>query len=181
MTNPRSNSRRFVNAAWSLLTFQLIASVGAVGVTGVAAFHVANLVNGAQQAGAPVEPAVEATAPAATEATPATADPAAAAPAAAAQAAPAGPVNMGAGSLTLEQRLNVGIVAVLSDPDGIRGVRRIQWFRNGQLMPNVTRDTYPVRSEDNDAMITARTEYVDGNGNDEIATSQAVQARYIIQ
>lgn len=36
----RSNTRRFVNAAWSLLAFQLIASVGAVAVTGWAAFHV---------------------------------------------------------------------------------------------------------------------------------------------
>jgi len=44
MTKPLSNSRRFVNAAWSLLTFQLIASAGAVGVTGLAAFHVRDLI-----------------------------------------------------------------------------------------------------------------------------------------
>ena len=43
MSKPRSNSRRFVNAAWSLLTFQLIASIGAVAVTGWAAFHVSGL------------------------------------------------------------------------------------------------------------------------------------------
>jgi hypothetical protein len=35
-----SNARRFVQSAWTLLSFQLIASVGAVGVTGLAAFHV---------------------------------------------------------------------------------------------------------------------------------------------
>jgi hypothetical protein len=39
----RSNTRRFVNAAWSLLTFQLIAAIGAVAVTGWAAFHVSGL------------------------------------------------------------------------------------------------------------------------------------------
>lgn len=36
MSNPPSNTRRFINAAWSLLFFQLIAAVGAVAVTGYA-------------------------------------------------------------------------------------------------------------------------------------------------
>jgi hypothetical protein len=57
MTKPRSNTSRFVNAAWSLLTFQLIASVGAVGVTGFAAFYVADLAQSQRTAVAP-EPAV---------------------------------------------------------------------------------------------------------------------------
>lgn len=39
----RSNSRRFVRAAWSLLFFQVIAAAGAVVVTGYAALYVKNL------------------------------------------------------------------------------------------------------------------------------------------
>jgi hypothetical protein len=39
----KSNSKRFVRAAWSLLFFQCIASAGAVAVTGWAVFHVQNL------------------------------------------------------------------------------------------------------------------------------------------
>ncbi len=46
----RSNSRRFVNAAWSLLAFQLIAAVGAVAVTGWAAFHVQTITSGTADA-----------------------------------------------------------------------------------------------------------------------------------
>jgi hypothetical protein len=40
MTQTPSNTRRFIRAAWTLLSFQVIASIGAVGVTGWAAFHV---------------------------------------------------------------------------------------------------------------------------------------------
>ena len=39
----KSNSKRFVRAAWSLLFFQFVASAGAVAVTGWAVFHVQNL------------------------------------------------------------------------------------------------------------------------------------------
>ncbi len=49
MTKSPSNTRRFVNAAWSLLSFQVIASMGAVGVTGWAALHVQRLVDPAVQ------------------------------------------------------------------------------------------------------------------------------------
>jgi hypothetical protein len=81
----KSNSKRFVRAAWSLLFFQCVASAGAVAVTGWAVFHVQNLA-AVQGAAAPV--AVEASAPAATtEAAPAT--DAAALPQAADAAAPA--------------------------------------------------------------------------------------------
>lgn len=58
----QSNSRRFVRAAWSLLFFQLIASAGAVAVTGWAVFHVQTLV-------ATQNPATTASAPPATTAT----------------------------------------------------------------------------------------------------------------
>jgi hypothetical protein len=56
----KSNSRRFVRAAWSLLFFQVIASAGAVAVTGWAAFHVQTLVapqSAATTTPAPAEPA----------------------------------------------------------------------------------------------------------------------------
>ncbi|MBS0383869.1 MAG: hypothetical protein JSS00_00805 [Proteobacteria bacterium] len=55
----KSNSRRFVRAAWSLLFFQVIASAGAVAVTGWAAFHVQSLVTAQRSSGAtpaPTEP-----------------------------------------------------------------------------------------------------------------------------
>jgi hypothetical protein len=39
----KSHTRRFINSAWTLLTFQFIASVGAVGVTGAAALYVSRL------------------------------------------------------------------------------------------------------------------------------------------
>ena len=58
----KSNSKRFVRAAWSLLFFQCVASAGAVAVTGWAVFHVQNLA-AVQGSAAPV--AVDAAAPAA--------------------------------------------------------------------------------------------------------------------
>lgn len=56
----KSHARRFVRSAWALLSFQLIASVGAVAVTGVAALHVSQLAAQLEQ-----QPAAEP--PAATE------------------------------------------------------------------------------------------------------------------
>ncbi|MFZ2029802.1 MAG: hypothetical protein WAU68_05815 [Vitreimonas sp.] len=56
----KSNSKRFVRAAWSLLFFQVVASAGAVAVTGWAVFHVQTLVatpSSATTAPAPAEPA----------------------------------------------------------------------------------------------------------------------------
>lgn len=173
MTKP-SNSRRFVNAAWSLLTFQLIASVGAVGVTGVAAFHVSKLVSGAQ-AMAPAEAAVEDadTAEAEVEDT-TTADAAPGAAADSAAPAPAAPavVNLGPGSLVLTTNQNGQIIARLSDPDGVAGPPRIQWFRNGQPVPGASGDTYQIRYEDSQALVTARADYVDGHNFEESASAE---------
>lgn len=39
----KSHARRFVSSAWTLLSFQFIASVGAVAVTGAAALHVSRI------------------------------------------------------------------------------------------------------------------------------------------
>jgi hypothetical protein len=177
MSKPRSNSRRFVNAAWSLLTFQLIASAGAVAVTGVAAFHVSNLTRG-EQASGPVEAAVEQAAEA-----PAAADPAASATDTATglpPPAPAGPVNDGAGTLTLAPDERGNVNASLSDPDGVSGTPRIQWFRRGALVPNAAGPTYSIRYEDSQALIAARADYVDGDGFNESVTSAPVQIGVII-
>ena len=193
MSQPRSNSRRFVNAAWSLLTFQLIASAGAVAVTGVAAFHVSNLLN-AQQTAVPVEeatasPAEQTPADAqAPQTLPAPADaqaPQALPAPAEAQApssapAPAGPVNDGPGTLSLASDTRGNIVASLRDPDGISQGPRIQWFRNGELAPNAAGTTYSIRYEDSQAAITARAEYVDGDGFRETVASAPFQVGVII-
>lgn len=39
----KSHAKRFVGAAWAMLSFQLVASVGAVAVTGLAAMHVSRI------------------------------------------------------------------------------------------------------------------------------------------
>ncbi|MGD9982486.1 MAG: hypothetical protein AB7H66_14430 [Hyphomonadaceae bacterium] len=213
MTQPRSNSRRFVNAAWSLLTFQMIASAGAVAVTGLAAFHVSEIIRPSQQASDPVvEAAVEETseAPATTEgpappadgATEAAADPArqpaaepapglpspaADAPAAAeaardpaAAAEPARPVNDGPGALRLSRDERGNITASLSDPDGV-GRSRIQWLRNGNIIPGATGTTYTVTYNDSESAISARAEYVDGDGFRETVVSNAIDVGAFIR
>jgi hypothetical protein len=176
MSKPRSNSRRFVNAAWSLLTFQLVASAGAVAVTGVAAFHVSNLVNGPQVLG-PVDEAVATQDEAALDAPPA-ATPDNSIPTA--PAAPAGPVNDGAGALTLVSDERGNINASLSDPDGLSSTPQIQWFRRGALVPNAGGPTYTIRLDDSQAAITARATYVDGDGFSESVVSQPFQVGVII-
>ncbi len=57
----KSHAKRFVQSAWTLLSFQLIASFGAVAVTGLAAFHVQQLAARleADAPEAPVEAAIE--------------------------------------------------------------------------------------------------------------------------
>ncbi|MBX9746055.1 MAG: LecA/PA-IL family lectin [Hyphomonadaceae bacterium] len=55
----KSHSKRFVQSAWTLLTFQLVASVGAVGVTGLAAFHVQELAARLESTAPAPEAAVE--------------------------------------------------------------------------------------------------------------------------
>lgn len=206
MTTPRSNSRRFVNAAWSLLAFQLIASAGAVTVTGLAAFHVSNLVSPAEQASSPVVEAAEVeetpdasggteTArdpvegatdapvegvrdPAAEEASPDTASP----PASdlPTQVAPAGPVNDGPGVLRLTRDQRGNINAEISDPDGVRQ-SRIQWLRNGRPVSGATGTTYTVTYNDSESRISARADYVDGDGYREVAVSESIEVGAFIQ
>ncbi len=66
----KSHAKRFVQSAWTLLSFQFIASVAAVAVTGLAAFHVQQLaarlevsapeaaVEAATEGGGPLDPAI---------------------------------------------------------------------------------------------------------------------------
>lgn len=179
----KSNSRRFVNAAWSLLTFQLIASAGAVAVTGYAAFHVRTLVQDAQMAAGPVPeavagPAEEAPAtPAPDGAAPATeappSDPAAPAPAAA-------PVNDGPGVLSLSQTPNNLLTALLSDPDGVARITQIQWLRNGRPFMSGSM-SYQPSYDDSGAYISARVDYVDNDGFTETAASASVPIPVIVQ
>lgn len=176
MSKPRSNSRRFVNAAWSLLTFQLIASAGAVAVTGVAAFHVANLTRNVQSAG-PVEEA-EASQEEAAPAETAPAD--GQTPQDVAPQAPAGPVNDGPGTLSLASDERGNIVASLYDPDGVSQGPRVQWYRNGAHVAYASGTTYSIRYEDSQAAITARAEYVDGDGFSETAAGGPFQVGVII-
>lgn len=52
----KSHAKRFVSSAWMLLSFQLIASAGAVGVTGLAAVHVSELAHDLEARQTPVAP-----------------------------------------------------------------------------------------------------------------------------
>lgn len=56
----KSHTKRFVQSAWTLLTFQFIASVGAVGVTGLAAFHVQDIAARLEASATPEGPVQEA-------------------------------------------------------------------------------------------------------------------------
>lgn len=189
MSKPRSNARRFVNAAWTVLTFQLIASAGAVGVTGLAAFHVRDLVAGSVISPEPSPPpAIEPTMPAEeqsmppapeTEASGATAT--ATESEAAAPAAPAPPpptINRGAAPINIrgEAREGQSLVAVIgSDPDGGPQESSYQWLRDGQAISGALGSTYALSAADNGHLISVRANYADGNGNAEVATSAAVQ------
>jgi hypothetical protein len=174
MTQPRSNSRRFVNAAWSLLTFQLIASAGAVAVTGVAAFHVRNLVSGAQQADGTVDAAVEEAADAAASADPGV-------DAGLPQPPPPPPVNDGPGRLSLMNNGNGVIVSSLEDPDGLSQELTFTWMRDdGAVIQGATGSSYAFQSYDAGHTITAYATYVDGDGFRE-RTSAEIFIPLIIQ
>lgn len=190
MSNPRSNSRRFVNAAWSLLTFQMIASVGAVAVTGLAAFHVRDLINGGHEAAQPVQEATAEPAQGTDLATPApeaaTSAPATdAAPASGAPPPPSPPppserVNDGHGVLTLTNNGEGTIISALSDPDGISQQPSFQWLRDGTIIQSATGSNYSFQSYDAGHTITARASYVDADGFSEMA-SQSIFIPLIVQ
>jgi hypothetical protein len=176
MTQPRSNSRRFVSAAWSLLIFQLIASAGAVAVTGYAALHVRNLVYNAQQRMEPVEAAIEAPAAAAPAPSDAVA-PAAPAPADGVAPQPPRPdlPNAAPGTLSLGPD-GATLYLSFNDPDGVSATNQIQWVRNGAVIPGATGTSYDMSYADSNSDIYVRAIYVDGRGLTKVATSNTVRA-----
>jgi len=175
MTQPRSNSRRFVNAAWSLLTFQLIASAGAVGVTALAAFHVRDLIEDGQQAAAPAPEA------AVVQESPAPADAATAEPSAPirGEVALVAPVNDGPGTLTLNMDGQGNIIASLSDPDGLSNRIRIEWLRNGNVIAGASGPIYAYTREDWGQSISARAQYIDADGFEERAVSASMPVQVL--
>lgn len=184
MSKPRSNARRFVNAAWTVLTFQLIASVGAVGVTGLAAFHVRDLVASNAIAPEPPSPATdgptmtgeEEIAPSATESEEPVAPATSTEPAA--PVTPPPTINRGAAPINIrgEAREGQSLVAVIgSDPDGGPRESSYQWLRDGQAIGGAVGSTYALGAADNGHLVSVRVNYADDNGNAEVATSAAVQ------
>jgi hypothetical protein len=176
----RSNSRRFVNAAWSLLTFQFIASAGAVVVTGLAATHVSTIVGNAQHAAGPVMPAEAAIEEASGTAPPPEASaapaPAASAPADATAPAPAPSViNAPPGTIRIGPDGNT-LYLGFNDAAGISGAPQIQWIRDGAVVPGATGTSYDMSYRDSNSEIYARATYVDRQGIATVATSNTVRA-----
>lgn len=152
----KSNTRRFVNAAWSLLLFQFVASVGAVAITAWAAFQVQpRLAQAPQEQASVATPAVPA-------------DPSAPAPTAA---------NSGAGSVQIVGEAVVGKRAVAqfaTDPDGLRSAPTYQWLRDGSVIANATDQVYVPTQDDSGHSLAVRADYVDGAGFNESVISAAV-------
>ena len=90
------------------------------------------------------------------------------------------PVNDGPGALTLALDERGNINASLSDPDGISTAPQIQWLRSGVPVPGATGQTYTVQYADSQSAISARADYLDGDGFRESVVSQPVQIGVII-
>ena len=156
----KSNTKRFVGAAWSLLTFQLIASAGAVAVTAWAAFEVQPRL--AQQ---PQPAQVQEATTGPTEV-----------------GGPAGPEapsaqNTGAGAVTIAGEVAVGarMVAMFqADPDGLRTAPTYQWLRDGAAIEGAVDQIYVPGPNDAGRSFSVRATYVDGAGFSETVTSPAV-------
>jgi hypothetical protein len=87
---------------------------------------------------------------------------------------PAEPVNTEPGTLTLSPDGNTLYLSI-TDPDGVSGTPRIQWVRNGNVVPGASGLTYVTSYSDSNTVIHARADYVDGNGSRKSAVSQPVQ------
>ena len=190
---PRSHARRFVQSAWALLSFQFIASVGAVGVTAWAAFHVqrvtAGIDNSTPLAAEPAPtsaPAVASGAGAAPAPSPAEADvepqqpaPETQQPAAEPDAPAPRAANKGAAVISVsgEPRVGQSLVAVLGpDPDGAGANRpSLQWLRDGRNIEGAGAATYAVVAADVGHRISVRADYRDGAGFAESVTSAELQ------
>ncbi|MGH6951549.1 MAG: hypothetical protein ACREH4_11780 [Vitreimonas sp.] len=143
----RSNTRRFVGAAWSLLWFQFIASAGAVGVTAWAVMEVSPRLAELRAQAPEIAP------PAATV------------------------ENKGAGGLTIlgEAALGASLLAEFSaDPEGPGSALRYQWLRDGAVVAGATAQVYQTTVEDAGRNLSVRVEYRDGAGFDESVTSTPI-------
>lgn len=161
-----STSQRFVRAAYSLLSFQTVVSLGAVAVTGWAAFVVAPSL----QQSAPIE---ESQAPPAQEEAAAVEDDAEGAEA---NEAPA-TTNSGPAVLTVAGGNAVGqrvFVRITPDPDGYRSAPSLQWLRDGAPVRGATEPAYVITPDDAGHALSARADYVDGQGNSESVLSATV-------
>jgi hypothetical protein len=150
----KSTTGRFVNAAWSLLLFQFVASAGAVAITAWAAFEIAP-----RLAPPPTEQA------------------AMAAPAAPSDPAQPTPVNGGAGSVRIIGNVAVGATIAAEfarDPDGLSSAPTYQWLRDGDVIANAVGQTYIPIAEDAGRSLAVRADYVDAAGFNEIVISPAV-------
>jgi len=120
----KSHARRFVQSAWALLSFQLVASIGAVAVTGVAAMHVQQLA-ARLEAGGPesaVEAAVE---------TPAGALPSEAPPTEAPSAAAAAPGEAAPATETAVAQAPIVVAPCERTRSGVRVQANVEWCDTG--------------------------------------------------
>lgn len=143
----KSNTRRFVGAAWSLLWFQFIASAGAVAVTTWAVMEVSPRL--AELRAEMREPAP----PAATV------------------------ENKGAGAVTIlgEAAMGASLSAQFSgDPEGPGSALRYQWLRDGAVVDGAAAQVYQTSAGDAGRSLSVRLEYRDGAGFDESVTSAPI-------
>jgi hypothetical protein len=202
MTQTPSNTRRFVRAAWALLSFQFIASAGAAAVTAWAAFAVRDL-EADVESGAAEPPAqearVEQDAPAPTDFAenesesdeapapdivpdPVNGEVAPENPAVA-------PVNDGPASIAIRRQFLNDLISILisressttftavlgPDPDGAGAPPAFQWLRDGEPIPGAVSETYRTSADDAGRGISVRADYVDGEGNQESVISGSEQ------
>lgn len=144
----KSNTRRFVGAAWSLLWFQLIASAGAVAVTAWAVMEVSPRLAQlrAETREEPVPPATTAE-------------------------------NKGAGAIGIlgEAAMGASLLAQFSaDPEGPGSALSYQWLRDGAAVDGATAQVYQTTADDAGRNISVRVDYVDGAGFSENVTSASI-------
>ena len=148
----KSNTRRFVAAAWSLLLFQFVASAGAVAITAWAAFQVQpRLMQNPPVQEAEAMPGADGVTPTA--------------------------VNGGAGSVQVAGEAVVGkrvVAQFQTDPDGLRSAPTYQWLRDGNVIANASDQIYVPTQDDAGHSLAVRADYVDAAGFNESVISAAV-------
>ncbi len=174
MTQTPSNTGRFVRAAWALLSFQVIASIGAVGVTGWAALYVQEIAGADGEGEAPADgPASDAVLEETDlpqsddgQVTPAqTPEP------------PFEQANLPASiSISGVAQERETLSAVLGpDPDGGGEEGSFQWLRDGQAIVGAQGAMYALSAADVWRQISVQANYTDGAGKPEQVGSDPVQ------